>query len=137
MQKLNAGDDEVDGDAAAAVATTAPTAGKLSKLESYFRAKEKGREPVLVAPAMHSKIEDLIWCSRLSVDQNVLEYWESKKLDHMDLYSLSQTVLSVPTTQVTMSHAFRALGLAITHRSLSAKDLNNKLILQLNSDITD
>ena len=64
------------------------------------------------------------------------DYWEHQKMDK-DLYTLSQIVLSVPATQVSVERAFSALSLVLTKfRTRLSKDvLNEVLIIKLNKEV--
>ena len=46
---------------------------------------------------------------RLEKNENVLQYWEQFKESKQELYELSQVVLAVPATQVSVERAFSGL----------------------------
>lgn len=83
------------------------------------------------------KINNLSFGSRLSADDNILDYWETKKYVEPDLYQLSQIVLATPPAQVTVERAFSSLSLVLTNRRtrLLQETLHNILIVKLNSDL--
>lgn len=118
-----------------------PTATEkpLSKLEEYLRTKEinVSSNSVNGTHSIDRKIESLCHGDRLNADTSTLQYWESKKLEDGELYLLSQTVLGVPATQVSVERAFSALALVLTKQrtSLTEENLNNILVVKLNADI--
>lgn len=87
--------------------------------------------------SINCKIDNLGCCNRISMDNSVIDYWESKKIEHIEMYKLAQVVLAVPASQVSVERAFNALGLVLTNRrtNLSAENINNILICKLNVDL--
>lgn len=75
----------------------------------------------------------------VSPETDILQFWKIKLNGCKDKYLilLIQTVLAVPTTQVSVERAFSALGLFLTktRTRLSDKNLENSLLVKLNFDI--
>lgn len=85
---------------------------------------------------MDRKIESLCHVQRESADSDVLNYWE-RRIAEKELYALSQIVLAVPSTQVSVDRAFSGLPLVLTERKInvSKETLNKILIVKLNSEL--
>ena len=66
---------------------------------------------------------------RNDVKFDMLQYWELRRFSHPELYKLSQVVLSIPATQVSVERAFSALSLVLSHlRSrMSSETINDCL----------
>ena len=86
-----------------------------------------------------ASIKSLCSMPRLNADENVLEFWESKKFEsgYKNLYILSQVVLAVPATQVSVERAFSALTLILSdRRTRMLPDLiDDILIIKLNKNL--
>lgn len=120
------------------IPTTSSNHTRVSKLEAVFQQKETNAARVDIVNAnLQNKIDNLQHGNRLHVDESAIQYWESKKIENFDLYKLSQTVLSVPSTQVTVERAFSALALVLTQQrtKITSEHLNNTLVVRLNADI--
>jgi hypothetical protein len=64
------------------------------------------------------------------------DYWENRK-NEKELYLLSQVIISVPATQVSVERAFSALNLVMTKQRtrLGKEILNEILLIKLNRDV--
>ena len=64
-------------------------------------------------------------------------FWESKTNQWPELYFISQIVLAVPPTQVTVERAFSGLSLVLTNRRcrLTKEFLSDILTVKLNSEL--
>jgi hAT family C-terminal dimerisation region len=115
-----------------------------NELDNYFRMKflqtastssqiEKNDED------MQQKIINISSQVKLTFFENVLDNWEMRRFDDPTLFELSQVILAVPPTQVSVERAFSALGLVLSARRnrLSDNAINDLLICKLNSDIFD
>jgi hAT family C-terminal dimerisation region len=74
---------------------------------------------------------------QLPLSENVLRSWEMRRFADPQLFGLSQVVLAVPPTQVSVERAFSALGLILTARRnrLGDNTIDDLLICKLNPDI--
>lgn len=110
----------------------------VSRLKAYLQSKD-GRQNnfILSVDTMERKIDALSQERRLNSAENIFNYWQQKKSEDNELYILSQTVLAVPSSQVSVERAFSALGLILTQNrtKLTDTNLNNVLIVKLNSDL--
>lgn len=114
------------------------TVQPLSRLEEFLRSKDASQNiQCLNAHVMERKIEALCQVERLNSGDNIFEYWQEKKSEDNALYVLSQTVLAVPSSQVSVERAFSALGLVLTQKRthISETNLNNVLIVKLNNEL--
>ncbi|KAI8124496.1 hypothetical protein CVS40_5158 [Lucilia cuprina] len=70
----------------------------------------------------------------ISLDKDVMMYWEEKKFVYPHLYELARIVHSVPATQVSVERSFSALKLVLTDLrcNLSAESLKKLLFVKLN-----
>lgn len=120
---------------------TGNTAGDhhTSKLEQRLREKEITTEQLNATESevMDQKLDALCCANRIHVGSSVLEFWESQKFVDNSIYLLSQTVLAVPATQVSVERAFSALSLFLTplRTRLLAENLENALLVKLNKDL--
>lgn len=75
--------------------------------------------------------------SRLDSKTDILKYWESKRYDDPELYSLAVVALSVPCTQVSVERCFSAVKLLLEdHRlRLGQEKLDDLMIIRLNLDL--
>ena len=66
----------------------------------------------------------------------ILQYWELKRFSHPELYKLSQVVLSIPSTQVSVERSFSAMALIVSHlrTRLSSETINELMIVKQNID---
>lgn len=73
----------------------------------------------------------------MSADADVLVYWHDQRLVEPELFALSQVVLAVPATQVSVERAFSALGYVLSDRRLniSEENLANVLFVKLNGNL--
>lgn len=80
---------------------------------------------------------DNLCFERLNADEDILEFWKSKKISDPELYGLSNVILSVPATQVSVERAFSGVGLILTARrtQLSEKTLSDILMVKLNASL--
>lgn len=120
------------------VATPSPTepVKKKSKLEQ--RLQEVDIQVAPLQQQFETKLKNLCYRTRLSMESNVLDYWQNKKTDS-DIYSVSQIVLATPATQVSVERAFSALAqiLGPLRTNLSIENLNNILLIKLNEFLFD
>ncbi|CAI6355747.1 unnamed protein product [Macrosiphum euphorbiae] len=66
----------------------------------------------------------------LQHDENILSYWENKKIECPELYELSQVVMAVPTTQVSVERSFSSLKFVLGDlRSNLGSELLEKIML--------
>jgi hAT family C-terminal dimerisation region len=114
-----------------------------SKLDQYFHKKFSQQES---HPRINKndddvkrKISNLSNQAQLPLSGNVLLHWEIRRYDDPILYQLSQVILAVPPTQVSVERAFSALGLILTSRRnrLADNTINNLLVCKLNPDVFD
>jgi hAT family C-terminal dimerisation region len=75
----------------------------------------------------------------INLSENVLHNWEKRRYDEPNLFKISQVILAVPPTQVSVERAFSALGLVLTARRnrLGDKTIDDLLVCKLNSDVFD
>lgn len=73
---------------------------------------------------------------RISKGNNILEFWEQKKLEIPLLYEAAQVVLAVPATQVSVERAFSALKFVLSPQRvhLTEQSLRNILFVRLNEN---
>ncbi|CAK9291959.1 unnamed protein product [Gordionus sp. m RMFG-2023] len=64
-------------------------------------------------------------------------YWQSKKYQDPELYTLSRVVLAAPCSQVSVERSFSALGLIVTplRTRLDKSTLNDILLIKLNKNL--
>jgi hypothetical protein len=72
--------------------------------------------------------------NRVDKDTNVLQYWLGRKSSNPVLFQLSQIVLSVPATQVSVERLFSSLKFILSSQrsQMSEELLNNVLIIRAN-----
>ena len=75
---------------------------------------------------------------RLGKNENVLQYWEQFKESKRKLYELSQVVLAVQTTQVSVERAFPSLKYILSplRTNMSEQLLEDILLIRRNHLIT-
>jgi hAT family C-terminal dimerisation region len=83
-------------------------------LELYLRATESSNDSRSMEGQVHRmgiiRILDAFDAERrLEKDRDILDYWESQKLNKPELFSLAQIALSFPVTQVSVERAFSSL----------------------------
>ena len=100
---------------------------------------EKYREATSRTGANISEIlkmlNDFEHMPRLSSNSSVLEYWEQQKYSKPKLYKLSQVVLALPVTQVSVERAFSGLHFVLSpmRTSLDSDLLEDILFVRINS----
>lgn len=74
---------------------------------------------------------------RLSSKESVLNYWQTVKSIHVELYQLAQIVYSIPPTEVQIERDFSKLGYVFNDRrcNLIQDRLEDVMILNLNPDL--
>lgn len=89
--------------------------------------------------AVGTKIETLLKSfyienKRLNHKTNILQFWDSKKAIYPELFELSNIILSVPATQVSVERLFSSLKFVLSpYRSnVSAKNLEDQLLIRSN-----
>lgn len=106
----------------------------ISRLEARNREREQSLSRVQIS--IESSINNLCF-ERLNADNNVLEFWKSKQNSDRQLYELSNIILAVPATQVSVERAFSGVGLILTARrtQLGEKTLADIMLVKLNSSL--
>lgn len=86
-----------------------------------------------------NKLREMCNRRRLNADVNVLEYFKYIQYSDKDLYTVVNTVLAVPSTQVTVERAFSMLRIILSDKrcNISEDHLEKTLIINLNRDIFD
>jgi hypothetical protein len=71
---------------------------------------------------------------RIAKKLNILEYWERQKI-HSELFEISQVVLAVPVTQVSVERAFSGLKFVLSCQrgNISKENLEDVLLIRCNS----
>ncbi|CAK9302332.1 unnamed protein product [Gordionus sp. m RMFG-2023] len=116
-----------------------PISSKKTRLDLYLE-KESANAPIyqnIESIDMKTKINGLIYGQKLPSDQNILQYWQSKKYQDPELYTLSRVVLAAPCSQVSVERSFSALGLIVTplRTRLDKSTLNDILLIKLNKNL--
>ncbi|CAK9292114.1 unnamed protein product, partial [Gordionus sp. m RMFG-2023] len=78
-----------------------PVSCKKTRLDVYLE-RESANAPIyqnIEILDMNTKINALIYGQKLPYDQNILQYWQSKKFQDPELYALSRVVLAAPCSQ--------------------------------------
>ncbi|CAK9297567.1 unnamed protein product, partial [Gordionus sp. m RMFG-2023] len=78
-----------------------PVSCKKTRLDVYLE-RESANAPIyqnIEILDMKTKINALIYGQKLPSDQNILQYWQSKKFQDPELYALSRVVLAAPCSQ--------------------------------------
>ncbi|XP_065322353.1 uncharacterized protein LOC135929616 [Gordionus sp. m RMFG-2023] len=116
-----------------------PVSCKKTRLDVYLE-RESANAPIyqnIEILDMKTKINALIYGQKLPSDQNILQYWQSKKFQDPELYALSRVVLAAPCSQVSVERSFSALGLVLTplRTRLEKSILNDILLIKLNKSV--
>ncbi|CAK9301010.1 unnamed protein product [Gordionus sp. m RMFG-2023] len=115
-----------------------PISSKKTRLDLYLE-RESANAPIyqnIESIDMKTKINGLIYGQKLPSDQNILQYWQSKKYQDPELYTLSRVVLAAPCSQVSVERSFSALGLTVPLRTrLDKSTLNDILLIKLNKNL--
>ncbi|CAK9297482.1 unnamed protein product [Gordionus sp. m RMFG-2023] len=116
-----------------------PISSKKTRLDLYLE-RESANAPIyqnIESIDMKTKINGLIYGQKLPSDQNILQYWQSKKYQDPELYTLSRVVLAAPCSQVSVERSFSALGLIVTplRTRLDKSTLNDILLIKLNKNL--
>lgn len=114
---------------------------EVDELEAHLSSKdlerqaEIGEQSQRQADVIGSLIDEFLKEPRVKKDENVLVYWESKKLIHPILYFLSQIVLAVPATQVSVERLFSGLKLLLSPQrdKLNEDVLDDLMFIRTNS----
>jgi len=115
-------------------------------LEMYLRNQEDssqssnfGNLSNSQASTMGKKIETLLksFCienKRLSYKTNILQFRDSKKTIYPELFKISNIILSVPATQVSVERLFSGLKYILSpyRINISAKNLEDQLLIRTN-----
>jgi hypothetical protein len=64
---------------------------------------------------MKQKIMNILNTAKQPLNTNILQYWELKKTAEPELHTISQVILAIPSTQVSVERAFSALALILTY----------------------
>jgi hAT family C-terminal dimerisation region len=113
-------------------------------LQKFFR--ENFRQPMAMSTQpgktdddIKQKIFNLANQAPINLSENVLQNWERRRYDDANLFQISQIILAVPPTQVSVERAFSALGLVLTARRnrLADKTIDDLLVCKLNVEIFD
>lgn len=74
---------------------------------------------------------------KLAFTASMLDYWESKRDSHPELYKLASVMMAIPPTQTAVERVFSALALVLTsHRTnLGDEILENILLVRLNHNL--
>lgn len=72
-------------------------------------------------------------------NESVLNYWESVKEEHEELYEIAMVIYSVPPTEVQIERDFSSLGFVFSDRrtSMSHARLEDIMLLFLNKELFD
>lgn len=73
----------------------------------------------------------------LALSASILDYWESKKNTHPELYKLALVMMAIPPTQTSVERVFSALALVLTSHRTNLGDiiLENILLVRLNHEL--
>lgn len=68
---------------------------------------------------------------------SVLEYWQSAKQDHTELYKLALVIFSIPPTKVQIERDFSLLKFVFSDRrcSIASERLEEIMLIHLNKDL--
>lgn len=105
---------------------------QVDELENLLKTKDSSRRVALTQRnETIDKVLDSFWKEpRIDKDNNVLIYWESKKAVQPILFALSNIVLSVPATQVSVERLFSSLKFVLSpQRAQMSEPLLNSLLL--------
>lgn len=74
---------------------------------------------------------------QLPMEASVIEYWESVKNEHPQLYKLAMVIFSIPPTEVQIERDFSKLDHVFTNRRcrITAERLEEIMLLNLNPDM--
>lgn len=83
---------------------------------------------------INNLIKDFKKSSRMPVSEDILQYWEKKRYTDSELYQLSQIVLAVPATQVSVERIFSHLAFILNRlrNKMGAATINNILLIRCN-----
>lgn len=140
MRRLKISENESEPGPQEQISTTVPKANE-DELDVIIREKERLRPTQ--QEVRQSTVRNEISISLDSFDNvpllnksaNVLQWWESMKTHKNDLYELSQVVLAVPMTQVSVERSFSGLKFILSpYRSnISSALLGDVLLVRANS----
>ena len=111
----------------------------VDPVELMLRQREIERRQLSVSRAGEKCLKDLLESyyseERIDKTSNVLMYWESQKAKKPELFLLSQIVLALPVTQVSVERAYSGLKFILSdlRYNLSADILESILIKRANS----
>lgn len=73
---------------------------------------------------------------RLSCEKSVLEFWESVKMTHPELYKLATVVYAIPPTEVQIERDFSRLNFVFTDRRcrLQSERLHDIMMISINPE---
>lgn len=119
--------------------TNKSTEKLYERLEQHIKLKTISLQNSAAKYTLKQKLEAICHCQRQSLTINVLHYWKMLYKEDKDMYRLSQIVLAVPASQVSVERCFSALPIILTklRSNLTKKCLNCILIAKLNSDLFD
>jgi hAT family C-terminal dimerisation region len=110
-----------------------------SLLEEEIGLSRKNEQYDVSDESMRQKIMNVLNSPKQPLNANILQYWDLKKLYEPELYKISQVILAVPPTQVSVERAFSALALILTYlrTKMRSDNLENILITNLNKEYVD
>ncbi|KAK3925995.1 E3 SUMO-protein ligase ZBED1 [Frankliniella fusca] len=104
-------------------------------LERLLRESDTPAAALEQAKNISALLQDYWKWKRLDKDASVLEFWETKKSAHPELYALATVALSVPMTQVSVERTFSHLRqiLSILRYNLSPSVINDIILVKCNA----
>lgn len=74
---------------------------------------------------------------QMSSNESIIDYWNSVKSGHKQLYELAKCIYAIPPTEVEIERDFSQLNFIYTQRrhNLSEKNLTEILLVHLNKDL--
>lgn len=119
--------------------STAETSSELNDDPVEIMLREKESSVRTVAPTvdkrkLESVLDEFLLQERVPQKTNVLSYWNDNRGVNSELFSLSQIVLALPVTQVSVERSFSGLRFILSElRSNLAPDiLENILLIRAN-----
>ena len=103
-------------------------------LQSREREKSQNRQQEMTRNEFNVMLEKFDCEPRLARNCDVLAYWEGKKNIYPELFEVSQVVLGVPVTQVSVERSFSHLKFILSDQraSMGEELLEDVLIVRLN-----
>lgn len=120
--------------------TTTESSQPKCRLELFYEDElsqhNSNLDPISVQEIESIKQQLANMCNRprVSISLNVLDIWKVLKNECPELYNIATTILSAPSSQVSVERAFSALAIVLDYlrTNLKSETLNNILIIKLN-----